>query len=189
MNKKYITKFLQSFVAIPMMAIGAPLTGITPIAPQAVVLSQNSVDQSSAITAQEAAIHKDHVAKLDAYLASYNSPLAGYGEKFVTEAEKNDIDWRLLVAISGLESTFGKNPCQKVNNSFLGYGSCRMSFSSVDDAIEKVSASLGGNNKNTAHHYDGKTTAQILRKYNSVIPSYPKQAMKLMKAIDDEEII
>ena len=64
-----------------------------------------------------------------------------------------------------------------------------MDFKSVDDAIERVSASLGGNNENTAHHYEGKNTAQILRKYNSVIPDYPSKVIRIMKMINKEEDI
>lgn len=189
MNKQKIIKFVQSAVAIPMFAVAAPLVGVSPIPSPAVVLSQNTVSEASVITTPEANDTKERAAKIDAILAMYNSPLEGYGEKFVEEADKNDIDWRLLVAISGQESTFGRHACKKADNSVFGYGSCRINFPSLDDAIEKVSASLGGNNPNTARHYDGKTTAQILRKYNSVIPNYPQKVMKLMKMIDDSQEI
>ena len=109
--------------------------------------------------------------------------------KFVLEAEKNDIDWRLLPAIAMRESTGGKQACKKADNSVFGYGSCKISFKSIDDSIEVVAKSLGGNNPNTARHYDGKTTVQILKKYNSVIPSYTKQVVKLMNMIDDKDEI
>jgi ArsR family metal-binding transcriptional regulator len=71
----------------------------------------------------------------------------------------------------------------------LGYGGCSINFKSVDEAIEKVSASLGGNHKNTAHHYEGKNTVQILKKYNSVIPTYTSKVIRIMKMINDEEEI
>jgi hypothetical protein len=189
MNKKTIIKFLQSFVAIPMLAITTPVTGIAPLPNTTVTISQNNVLESSTITTEEDKILEERAAEIDALLESYDSPLKGYGKKFVLEAEKNDIDWRLLVAISGVESTFGRHACKKAANSFLGYGSCKIDFKSVDDAIEKVSASLGGNNENTAHHYEGKNTIQILKKYNSVIPTYTSKVIKIMKMIDDEEEI
>lgn len=189
MNKQKITRFLQSFVAIPMLAIGTPFGGVSPLPnPTAVTVENNTVIEAPVLTPQQAEINKKHAAELDALLASYDSPLEGLGMKFVEEAEKNDIDYRLLVAISGRESTFGKNACKKATNSFLGYGSCKMNFKSADDAIERVSASLGGNHTGTAHHYEGKTTAQILRKYNSVIPNYPAEVMRIMKMISKEEI-
>jgi hypothetical protein len=189
MNKQKIIGFLQSFVAIPIFTIASPLTGVIPVPSPTVVLSQNNVTESSAITTKEDEIRKEKAAKIDALLARYNSPLEGYGMKFVTEAEKNDIDWRLLVAIAGRESTFGIHACKKATNSFLGYGSCKMNFKSADEAIERVSASLGGNYTKTAHHYDGKTTAQILRKYNSVIPNYPQEVIRIMKMVDGAEVI
>lgn len=189
MNKQKIIQFLQSFVAIPMLAVATPLVGVTSLPSPTVVINQDITTKASMITTQEVDSHKDRIIKVNKLLASYDSPLEGYGEKFVVEADKNNIDWRLLVAIAGQESTFGIHSCKKVSNSFLGYGSCKINFKSVDEAIERVSASLGGNNENTAKHYDGKTTKQILRKYNSVKPDYPNQVIRIMKMIDNNEDI
>ena len=189
MKKNTIIKFLQSFVAIPMLAITTPLMGITPIPSATVVITQSDVTEDSVITTQEDEVREERAGEIDALLAKYDSPLEGYGMKFVLEAEKNEIDWRLLPAIAGVESTFGRHACKKAKNSFLGYGSCKMDFKSVDDAIEKVSASLGGNNENTAHHYEGKGTVGILKKYNSVIPTYTNKVVRIMKMIDNEEEI
>ncbi len=171
-----------------MFAIVLPLSGVSTI-PSIDIISNNVnnlTSENSVIITQEEVVRKEKADKIDALLAIYKSPLKGHGMKFVTEAEKHDIDWRLLVAIAGRESTFGIHSCKRVTNSFLGYGSCKINFKSTDEAIERVSASLGGNNVNTAHHYDGKTTLQILRKYNSVIPNYPKEVVRIMKMIDND---
>lgn len=189
MNRQKIIHFAQSLVAIPMLTVATPVIGITPITNEAVVISQNITPDTSVITTLEVKDVKERAEKINELLKYYNSPLEGYGEKFVIEADKNNIDWRLLVAIAGRESTFGRHACKKATNSFLGYGSCKINFKSPEDAIERVSASLGGNDENTDHHYAGKTTAQILRKYNSVIPNYPKEVIKIMKMIDGEEEI
>lgn len=190
MNKQKIKQLLQSMVSIPLFAIVIPMTGVPAFTATSVVISENNgVIVTPLITPEEEIIRNERAEKIDALLAKYNSPLVGYGRKFVDEAEKNGIDWRLVVSISGIESTFARHSCKKATNSFLGYGSCKMNFRSADEAIEKVSASLGGNNPNTAHHYDGKTTAQILRKYNSVIPTYPQKVMKIMNMIDSTEEI
>jgi hypothetical protein len=191
MNKQKITRFLQSFVAIPMLAIAAPLTGIQSIPSSvAIVSEQINTISTSVITKQEDIDrNKERAEKIDAFFALYDSPLVGYGEKFVAEANKNDIDWRLLPAIAMRESTGGKHACKNVPNSVFGYGSCKISFKSVDDSIRIVAESLGGNNPNTANHYDDKTTLQILRKYNSVIKNYPKQVTEIMKMINDSEEI
>lgn len=174
-----------------MLAIAAPLTGIQSIpSPAAVVLEQNSTINTSVITSQEDINRdKERAEKIDAFFASYDSPLLGYGQEFVAEANKNNIDWRLLPAIAMRESTGGKEACKNASNSVFGYGSCKISFKSIDDSIKIVAESLGGNNPNTAYHYDGKTTLQILRKYNSVIKNYPKQVMAIMKMIDGTEDI
>ena len=50
----------------------------------------------------------ERVTRLRAFLESYNSPLADEAETFVEEADKNNLDWKLVAAIAGVESTFGK---------------------------------------------------------------------------------
>lgn len=49
------------------------------------------------------------IQKLEAFFASYNSPLSGHADVFVETADEFDLDWRLLPAIAGVESTFGRN--------------------------------------------------------------------------------
>ena len=189
MNKQKVNQFLQSFIAIPMLAIAVPMTGAGSIPSLMALPEINNTVATSVITAQEEAARKDKAEAIDSFLSSYDAPLEGYGMKFVLEAEKNDIDWRLLTAIAMRESTGGKQACKRVPNSVFGYGSCKISFKSIDESIEVVSKSLGGNNPSTAHHYDGKNTIQILKKYNSVIPNYSTQVVKIMKMIDDSDKI
>ncbi len=180
---------MQSFVAIPLFAIASPIAGVQALPSPTAVLSQSAIE-SSAITPQEEEIRTQRAKEIDEFLESRNSPLAGYGRKFVDEAADHDIDWRLLVAIAGRESTFGQHACKGATNSFLGYGSCHINFKSVDEAIETVSRSLGGHTTKTKGHYqEDMSTAQILNKYNTVIPGYTKQVIRIMKMIDaDEEI-
>ena len=198
MNKQKIKKFLQSFVTIPMLSIVVPLTGITPIQqpvsiPALVLNSSVATVDNPVITTQDTQTEAEHAKAIDTFLESRNSVLAGYGMKFVTEAEKNGIDWRLVVSISGVETTFArpesmcKNP--KAQNNPFGWGSCKIGFTSIDQAIEVVSANLGGNNPVTAQHYDGKTTLQILKKYNSIIPTYSARVIRIMKMIDPTDPI
>ena len=177
-------------VAIPLFVM-APLSGLTAMPTLIASTSNIAITQSSPITQKEDIDRQNTADILDNFFASYEAPLEGYGMKFVTEAEKNGIDWRLLPAIAMRESTGGKNGCKKVANSVFGYGSCRLSFKSIDESIEIISQSLGGNNPATAHHYAGKTTVEILKKYNpdSIVPGYSKQVVKIMKMIDDSEDI
>ena len=179
---------MKSLITIPMLSVVIPFNVIS-LTPTSIAssLNENAVI-SSMITTPEEAARKTKADAIDAFFASYNSPLEGYGMKFVLEAEKNDLDYRLLPAIAMRESTGGKKACKSVPNSVFGYGSCKISFDSIDQSIEVVSASLGGNSSNLSkHHYDGKTTLQILRKYNSVIKNYPNQVVKIMKMISNDE--
>jgi hypothetical protein len=46
---------------------------------------------------------------LRAYLESHNSPIADQAHVFVREADRHNLDWKLVAAIAGAESTFGKH--------------------------------------------------------------------------------
>lgn len=128
---------------------------------------------------------REQARKIDAYYAKRGMPLEGYGEKMILEAEKNNLDWRLLPAIAIKESTGGKFACGY--NPF-GWGSCKIKFGSWNDAIETVARNLGGNNPNTAAYYKDKTTEEKLHSYNnSVVPTYTAEIMKFMELIEMEK--
>lgn len=74
------------------------------------------------------------------YLREQGSPLAGKGAVFVREARKNGLDPRLLVAIAGAESAFGKNIKSGTYNPF-GWGP-HIPFKSWDQAISTVARGL-----------------------------------------------
>lgn len=59
------------------------------------------------------------ITRLRAFLASYNSPLTNEAETFVAQADKYNLDWKLVAAIAGVESTFGK---QIPAGSYNGWG-------------------------------------------------------------------
>lgn len=168
-----------------MLAIAVPLTGISSI-PSLTAGNDSLAKENSVIITQEEVVRKDKAEQIDSFFSLYDAPLKGHGMKFVLEAEKNNLDWRLLPAIAMRESTGGIHACKSVPNSVFGYGSCKMSFNSIDESIEIVAKSLGGNNPNTARHYDNKTVTQILKKYNSVITGYSNQVIRIMKKISDD---
>ena len=128
---------------------------------------------------------------IDGYFKAHNTPLFGTGMKMALEARKNGLDWRLLPAIAMIESTGGKFACKNASHSFFGWGSCKISFSSDEEAIEIVAWNLGGNNPATASYYADKTTKEILRKYNPphIVPNYTAKVIRVMNIIGDEEII
>ncbi len=52
--------------------------------------------------------HDNRATILRAYLHTIDSPLMDEAAAFVREADKNNLDWKLVAAIAGVESTFGK---------------------------------------------------------------------------------
>lgn len=127
----------------------------------------------------EEAIKKDERAeRIDRFFTEHGMPLAGYGRKFIEEADKNGIDWRLLPAIAIRESSGGKQACG--NNPF-GWASCRRDFDSIEEAIEYVTWNLGGHNPNTATYYSGDTRAKLQSYNGTVIPTYPEEVLALME--------
>ena len=157
------------------------------------VNTDNISSEVSVITTQEDESRIKKAEAIDKYFASKNAPLEGYGMKFVEEAEKNGIDWRLLPAIAMRETTGGKFTCKnpKAPNNSFGWGSCKIGFDSIDQSIEHISKTLGGNNPNGRYYDSGMTSEQILKKYNpdSIIPGYSKQVISIMKSIDSEDLI
>lgn len=78
------------------------------------------------------------------FFKKYKSPLAANVQKFVEVADKYNIDYRLLPAISCTESTCGKFLIPDSYNPFGWgiYGTTVTKFSSYDEAIETVAAGL-----------------------------------------------
>lgn len=78
------------------------------------------------------------VNNIRSYLSKKNSPLAEYAEEFVKASEEYGIDYRLVAAISIIESGGGKH-CFKPYNAW-GWG--KSGFSSWKDGIWEVSKGL-----------------------------------------------
>lgn len=81
---------------------------------------------------------------LQQYLNSFDSELAPYAEDFVKSADTYRIDWRLLVAISGVESTFAHARPANCNNAwgFGIYGDQVKCFASYTVAIDTISKAI-----------------------------------------------
>lgn len=81
---------------------------------------------------------------LRAYFEKYNSPLVAYAQTFVDEADKNNLDWKLVASIAGVESYFGQQiPSFSYNGWGYGvYGTNVRRFSSWEDGIAVVSKAL-----------------------------------------------
>lgn len=90
------------------------------------------------------------VERLEEFLTKNGSPLAPFAAVFVVAADIYQFDWRLLPAIAGKESSYGKKvPWDNQNGQYsynpFGwgiYGDQIVSFSSWEDGILKVAAGL-----------------------------------------------
>ncbi|HLC87434.1 MAG TPA: hypothetical protein VJG66_00065 [Patescibacteria group bacterium] len=84
------------------------------------------------------------------YLAKYNSPLEDSAQDFIDAADQYGLDWKLVVSISGVESTFGKNipgghdPAYTSYNGWGWgvYGDNSLGFKSWREAIFTISKGL-----------------------------------------------
>lgn len=83
-------------------------------------------------------VKKEKVEKIRKYLSKRNSPLADYAEDFVEAAEYYSIDYRLVAAISIIESGGGKNNFRPYN----AWGWGKKTFNSWKDGIWNVSRGL-----------------------------------------------
>ena len=119
------------------------------------------------------------VLKLKVYLSGHNSPLAAYSDVFVKYADEYDLDWRLVAAISGVESTFGKRIPYKSYNAY-GWANGKYAFESWEDSIEVVSKTL-----REKYIDDGLTTiGQIARRYAPPSSTWARNVKFFINKID-----
>jgi len=81
---------------------------------------------------------------LEKFLSQFNSPLTPYSSEFIEQADYYGIDYRLVPAISGVESTFGKRIPADSYNAY-GWVNGNYSFKSWPDSIQVVSKTLKNN--------------------------------------------
>lgn len=187
--QKNTIQFVRGLMIIPFLTTGSPFA----ILQKSRVLSQNVENNGSLALfyqdnqnkeSQEDVLRKEHIKKIDLYFEKRNMPLKGYGEKLIAEAEKNNLDWRILPAIAIKETTGGKFAC---HNNLFGWGSCKIKFENWNESIETVARNLGGNNPKTEKYYKDKTTTEKLLRYNSEIPTYTKEIYEFMELIENEK--
>lgn len=107
--------------------------------------AENSSRSSAVLAdARSVSLSDNRVKILKEFLESYNSPLAPFAGTFVETADTYNLDWRLVAAISGLESTFGQQiPQGSYNGWGWGiYGNNVIYFSSWEDGIRTISKGI-----------------------------------------------
>jgi hypothetical protein len=97
------------------------------------------------------------------YLEKYRSPMAPYASYLVQASDRNDLDWRLLVAIAQQESNLGKKIPENSYNAW-GWGihsQGTLRFASWEEGIDRVARGL-----KEKYADKGFTTAnEIMAKY------------------------
>lgn len=79
---------------------------------------------------------------LSNYFAIFNSPLQFQSQDFIDAADTYNLDWKLVPAISGVESTFGKASYGYNAWGWGIYGNQALGFTSWKDGIYTVSEGL-----------------------------------------------
>jgi hypothetical protein len=115
------------------------------------------------------------VDRLETFFRAYQCPSPHHATDYIRAADAHHIDYRLLPAISVLESTCGIY--ERLNNRW-GWNNARSGFESIQAGIEFITAQLAEHDYYKDKPIDGK-----LGKYNPK-PQYAEQAWRLMRQIE-----
>lgn len=152
------------------------LIGVTPAYAQAVA-------DPTATLVMHSVEPDPRVRQLEAYLTSHSSPIASEARHFINEADRLNLDWRLVAAISGVESTFGKHIPTGSFNAW-GWGvftgqSWGVNFKNWTDGITQVSEGLKYNYVDRG----AETVEQIGRIY-AASPAWPWKVRFFLSEIE-----
>ena len=114
--------------------------------------------------------------RLEAFFKAYDCPAPLHVEEYLKAADSHALDYRLLPAISLVESTCGA--FQRMNNRW-GWDSVQSGFASVPEGIDYITEQLADNPS-----YRGKTVEEKLFTYNPV-QGYVRQVKRLMRQIEN----
>ena len=114
--------------------------------------------------------------RLEAFFKAYDCPAPLHVDEYLRAADSHALDYRLLPAISLVESTCGA--FEKMNNRW-GWDSVQSGFPSVPAGIAYITEQLAENPL-----YRGKTIKQKLYTYNPY-KAYVRQVERLMHQIED----
>jgi hypothetical protein len=77
------------------------------------------------------------------FFTKFGSPLTPYSAEFIAQADYYGIDYRMVPAITGVESTFGKKIPASSYNAY-GWANGNYSFKSWPDSIHVVTKTIKG---------------------------------------------
>lgn len=126
-------------------------------------------------------VRDNRVKILKEYFEQYDSPLADSATTFIQAADANQLDWKLVAAISGVESTFGHHiPYNSYNAWGWGvYGDNVLRFTSFDHAVETISKGLREN-----YYNKGAETVYDVGRIYAASPTWAQRVAFFMEKID-----
>jgi hypothetical protein len=145
MKNMKLKKIILGLLILSLLGLPFNLMKVIPVYAQ----SEQIIQIESRPVDKRATILKD-------YLAKHNSPLEDSAQDFIDAADQYGLDWKLIVSISGVESTFGKYIPGGFNGWGWGvYGDNAIYFKSWREAIFTISKGLRENyvNKGYAEPY------------------------------------
>lgn len=129
---------------------------------------------------------------LQAYLSKFDSPLQYQSQDFVDAADKYNLDWKLVAAISGVESTFGKFIPGGYNAWGWGvYGTQAIYFNSWREAIFTISEGLRQNyfDKGLDNPYEINTVYAASPSWGAHVTYFLKDMEKFQKEYETKQTL
>lgn len=125
-----------------LIALSVPATNVQiKYEPNGAALSAGVEPMVNTVSSKITLKADNRVQTLAKYLGSKNSPLAESADTFVATADEYGFNWKLLPAIAGIESNFGRVQLENSYNPF-GWGGGYVYFKSFDEAIKTVGGEL-----------------------------------------------
>jgi hypothetical protein len=115
--------------------------------------------------------------RLEAFFKAHTCPAPYHIDDYLDAADLNDLDYRILPAVSVRESTCGRHG--RLNNVW-GWDSAHTGFESIARGIHYIAYQLA-----FGRYYRGKSVEQKLLIYNPN-PQYVKEVHRLMLEIDGD---
>ena len=135
---------------------------------------------ANAVTENPPVLRDNRYDRLENFFQSFGCPTPHYVSDYLGAADSYAIDYRLLPAISVLESTCGIY--QRLNNRW-GWDSARKGFSSFRAGLQYIARQLS-----EGRFYKNKSLDEKVRMYNPN-PQYARQVKKLMLKIDGRSAV
>lgn len=121
---------------------------------------------------------------LQKYLAQFDSPMQYHAQDFIDAAKEYKLDWKLLPAIAGVESTFGKQIPGGFNAYGWGvYGNQAIYFKSWNDGIYTVAKGLREN-----YMDKGYTNPQTMNRIYAQSPEWGGKVTHFMKELEESAL-